>query len=94
MATGVKKIEGRARRQLRVRQKVRGTPERPRLCVFRSGKHIYAQLIDDVGGVTLAAASSVKAGKGSTKDAAKQVGAAAAEAAKSKGVTKVVFDRN
>ncbi|MDR3154213.1 MAG: 50S ribosomal protein L18 [Deltaproteobacteria bacterium] len=87
-------------RQRRVRKKVRGTAERPRLSVFRSARHIYAQLIDDVSGRTLAAAStltaSVKGSLGGLKkiEAAKAVGKAVAEAAKGKGYGAVVFDRN
>lgn len=89
----------RIRRHIRVRKRVNGTPERPRLCVFRSLSHIYAQVIDDVSGTTLAAASdlepSVKgqlAGK-KKSDVATLIGELVAERAKDKGVTKVVFDR-
>jgi large subunit ribosomal protein L18 len=89
----------RERKGHRVRNKVSGTPERPRLSVFRSSKHIYAQVIDDVTGVTLVAAST--AGKAVAADikyggnvkAAEVVGAKLAEAAKAKGVTRVCFDR-
>ncbi len=87
------------RRRNHVRSRVVGTAERPRLTVFRSSKHIYAQLIDDHAGVTLASASSlipdVKSGLpyGGNINAAKVVGAKVAEAAKAKGVTKVAFDR-
>lgn len=91
------------RRQLRRRRHVRrqivGTSERPRLSVFRSSKHIYAQLIDDIAGVTLAAASSkskvVQAAVpyGGNKKAAAAVGKTIAEAAKDKGITKAAFDR-
>jgi large subunit ribosomal protein L18 len=83
------------RRAHRVRNKVQGTPERPRLSVFRSSKHIYAQLIDDMTGATLAAASTAgKAGKyGGNVKAAKEVGSKLAEAAKAKGITKAAFDR-
>lgn len=89
----------RERKEHRVRNRVRGTPERPRLSVFRSSMHIYAQVIDDLNGVTLAAASSagkeVKAGiaYGGNVKAASAVGARLAEAAKAKGVSKVAFDR-
>lgn len=86
----------RLKRHKRVRGKISGTPERPRLNVFRSGSNIYAQLIDDVNGVTLAAASSLEKGfegKGSNREAAKKVGQTVAERAKAKGVTLVVFDR-
>jgi large subunit ribosomal protein L18 len=86
----------RLKRHKRVRGKLSGTPERPRLNVFRSEKHIYAQLIDDVNGVTLASASSVEKGfegSGSNKEAAKKVGLAVAERGKAKGIASVVFDR-
>jgi large subunit ribosomal protein L18 len=78
-----------------VRGKLSGTPERPRLNVFRSTTNIYAQLIDDVAGVTLAAASSVEKGfeGGGNKEAAKKVGLLIAERGKAKGITSVVFDR-
>lgn len=82
-------------RHKRVRAKISGTPERPRLNVFRSGANIYAQLIDDVNGVTLCAASSVEKGfeGGGNREGAKKVGLLVAERAKAKGVTNVVFDR-
>lgn len=85
----------RLKRHKRVRGKLSGTPERPRLNVFRSASNIYAQLIDDVAGVTLAAASSVEKGfeGGGNKDAAKKVGLAIAERGKAKGISVVVFDR-
>ena len=82
------------RRKLRARRKVRvAAGERLRLSVFRSSKHIYAQIIDDSKGVTLAAASSASVKMGSKTDTAAAVGKALAEAATAKGVTKVVFDR-
>src|SRR5262245_17011720 len=88
----------RLRRHARVRKTVRGTVERPRLAVFRSNKHISAQVIDDRAGRTLAAASTYESdlrGSGSTsnKDAAAQVGRLVAERAQAAGVSKVVFDR-
>ena len=86
----------RAARHQRVRGKISGTPERPRLCVFRSEKHIYAQVIDDVAGKTLAAAASnEKDFEGATgnKEAARKVGKLVAERAKAKGIDTVVFDR-
>ncbi|MCQ2451778.1 MAG: 50S ribosomal protein L18 [Oscillospiraceae bacterium] len=86
----------RAKRHLRVRSKVSGTPERPRLCVFRSEKNIYAQIIDDVNGVTLASASTVEKsfeGLGGNKEAARKIGMTVAERAKAKGIDTVVFDR-
>jgi large subunit ribosomal protein L18 len=91
------KLDPRVRRHRRVRKKVRGLPERPRLAVFRSNKHIYAQVIDDVAGRTVAAASSedssIKGGATGNVEAAKKVGALVAERAKAAGVDKVVFDR-
>ena len=90
-------IVGRERRKLRIRRKISGTAERPRLTVFRSLKHIYAQVIDDVTGQTLAAASDIEDGlrteKSVKSDTAKKVGALVAERAKEKGVAAVVFDR-
>lgn len=87
----------RRRRHLRIRKKVSGTVARPRLCVFRSLHHIYAQVIDDTKGVTLAAASTLdagpRAGSGPKADRAKEVGRIIAERAQAAGVTTVVFDR-
>ena len=86
----------RLHRHKRVRGKISGTPERPRLNVFRSETNIYAQVIDDVAGVTLAAASSLEKGftcDGTKTDAAKKVGQLVAERAKAKGIETVVFDR-
>ena len=86
----------RMKRHQRVRAKVSGTPERPRLNVFRSKNNIYAQVIDDVAGNTLVAASTldkVIEGNGGNKDAARAVGKLVAERAKAKGIDKVVFDR-
>ncbi len=86
----------RLKRHKRVRAVVSGTPERPRLSVYRSENHIYAQVIDDVNGVTLCAASSVEkdfGSSGSNIEAAKKVGKIVAERAGAKGVTCVVFDR-
>ena len=95
----------RRRRQKRVRKKVQGTPTRPRLSVFKSAKHIYGQLIDDVGGHTLAAASSlspsfrervqsIEKTSGGNVRGAKIVGELIAEQARAKGITQIVFDRN
>ena len=90
----------RIKRQARIRKKIKGTPERPRLSVFRSAKHVYAQVIDDTLGATLATASSVeKDFKAqdkfeSKKAAAAYVGKLVAERALDKGIKKVVFDRN
>ena len=88
--------QARVRRHLRVRKKVSGTPEKPRLAVFRSEKNIYAQIIDDVNAVTLVAASSLDKdfeGIGSNREAAKSVGEALAKRALEKGIKEVVFDR-
>ena len=93
----VKTNDSRRRRHLRVRKKVRGTAARPRLAVFRSNKHIYAQVIDDVAGRTVASASTmeptVRGDGGATVNAARAVGERVAERAKSAGVDTVVFDR-
>jgi len=101
-----KKLEARLKRQKRVRKKMFGYPERPRVSVFRSHKHVYAQVINDVEGHTLVALSSLSPevrakveelkGKGEVKgkvDVARLVGRMLAEKAKEKGITKVVFDR-
>ena len=90
----------REKRRIRVRKKILGTPERPRLNVFRSAKHIYAQLIDDVNGVTLAATSSASKAISldgaytGNKKTASVVGSSIAALALSKGINSVVFDRN
>ena len=86
----------RIKRHNRVRGKVSGTAERPRLCVFRSENHIYAQVIDDVAGTTLAAASSVEKGfegNGGNVEGARKVGEMIAKNAADKGISEVVFDR-
>ncbi|GGG07164.1 50S ribosomal protein L18 [Paenibacillus abyssi] len=98
MITKGDKNKARLKRHLRVRKKITGTTQRPRLSVFRSSKHIYVQLIDDVQGVTLAAASTqdkalTDIGNGGNVEAARKVGTLIAERAKAKGVSKVVFDR-
>src|SRR5436853_7899520 len=91
------KLKGQLRRRQHVRRNVVGSAERPRLTVFRSSKHIYAQLIDDVAGETLAAASSrakeAALPYGGNINAAKAVGKKLAEAAKAKGISKAAFDR-
>src|SRR3989440_12774775 len=93
------KLQRQQRRRYHVRNKIIGTAERPRLSVFRSSKHIYAQLIDDLSGVTLAAASSLVEGVkaavpyGGNVKAAQAVGRKLAEVAKEKGVAKAAFDR-
>ena len=86
----------RLHRHKRVRAKISGTPERPRLNVFRSNTNIYAQIIDDVAGVTLVSASTLEksfAGSTGNKEAARKVGQLIAERAKAKGIENVVFDR-
>jgi large subunit ribosomal protein L18 len=88
------KREGRLRRHRRVRRRVTGTAERPRLAVFRSNRHIYAQLIDDRAGRTLAAAATPAVpGDGDKKAAARRAGAELARRARAAGITSVVFDR-
>jgi large subunit ribosomal protein L18 len=93
-------IVGHARRKLRIRRKINGTAERPRLTVFRSAKHIYAQVVDDVGGTTVAHASTLsrtirgEVVEDTKLDAAKKVGAAIAKVLIGRGIDKIVFDRN
>ena len=90
------KNAARLKRHIRVRGKISGTAECPRLAVYRSNKNIYAQIIDDVKGATLVSASSLEAGFegiGSNKEAAKKVGMMIAERAVQKGIEVVVFDR-
>jgi large subunit ribosomal protein L18 len=95
------RAEARAKRKKRVRTKVKGTPQRPRLSVFRTAKHIYAQIIDDTAAKTLVDASSVSKefrpaiqGKGGNKSGAALVGEFIAKRAAGKGIKRVVFDRN
>lgn len=94
------KTNNRARRKRRIRKKISGTTERPRLSVFRTARHMYAQVIDDTVGSTLAATSTLAEGvreetsAGDKTSAAKLVGAAIAKACEAKGIDKVVFDRN
>lgn len=91
----ISKIERRKKIKYRVRSKVSGTSSRPRMCVFRSNKQIYVQLIDDLTGVTLAAASSLGMDeKFAKKEQAAKVGEAIAKSALDVGITSVVFDRN
>ena len=100
MITKIDKNSERIKRHKRIRNKISGTPERPRLSVFRSSKHIYAQIIDDVNGVTLVAASTMEkavadAVKEMTKsEQAKYVGSELGRRALEKGVNTVVFDRS
>ncbi len=89
------KLKNRTKKKVQIRKKISGTAERPRLSVFRSGRHLYAQLINDTLGVTLASTSSLKlAEKVSGVEKAKLVGVEIAKVAKGKGIEKVVFDRN
>jgi large subunit ribosomal protein L18 len=98
MAIKNRKKYRRARIKLRIRKKISGTADRPRMTVFRSNKEIYVQFIDDMNGNTLTAASStsetLKGAKGTKIEIAKQVGKLAAETALNKGISSVVFDRN
>jgi large subunit ribosomal protein L18 len=90
------RVQSRGRIRERIRRKVNGTGERPRLAVFKSLKHVYAQLIDDASGNTIASASTREkdaGSKGANVAAAKAVGALIAKKAKDKGITRVVFDR-
>src|ERR1700761_6737837 len=96
MVQKISKNQIRVRVHTRIRKKLKGTTERPRLAIFRSVAHIYAQVIDDSKGATIAAASSTEkdAGKtGGNVAAAKEIGRRVAQRAKEKGVDKVVFDR-
>jgi len=92
--------KARIRRKYRSRKKIFGTPDRPRLSVFRSSRHIYAQIVDDIAGVTLASAStrskalSKEIGKGGNKSAAEAIGTAIAKQATGVGIKCVSFDRN
>jgi large subunit ribosomal protein L18 len=98
----MKKIcrDARTKRKVRIRKKVRGSQERPRMSVFRSSKHIYVQIVDDTTGSVLTSASSLSpefregSGKGSVVESAKQIGAMVAEKALAKDIRQVVFDRN
>ncbi|MFA5165875.1 MAG: 50S ribosomal protein L18 [Candidatus Paceibacterota bacterium] len=85
--------EKRIRRHVRIRAKVQGTAECPRLCVFRSNKHIYAQLINDQTGKIIASSSDLKDAKGKKMERASEIGKAIAELAKKQKIEKVVFDR-
>jgi large subunit ribosomal protein L18 len=94
------KLTGRQKRKFRIRNKIAGTPERPRLTVFRSAQHIYAQVVDDQAGTTLASASTLSRDlkntleQDSKTDAAKKVGALIAKICQERKIQKVVFDRN
>ncbi|NIO11136.1 MAG: 50S ribosomal protein L18 [Deltaproteobacteria bacterium] len=94
------RVQGRGRRQKRVRKKIQGTDTCPRVCVFRSNKHIYAQVISDEKGATLVSISTMSkdmksaVAKDKGVEAAKKVGTQLAEACKGKGISNVIFDRN
>ncbi|MBI9087626.1 MAG: 50S ribosomal protein L18 [Desulfobacterium sp.] len=100
MANKSTRLSSRLKRQKRIRKSITGTEDRPRLCVFRSASHMYAQVIDDVKGATLAAASTLDGDfkenndKVTGKDAAAAIGKLVGKRALDKGITKVVFDRN
>lgn len=100
MSVSKERNMARLRRQTRVRRKVRGAEERPRLCVYRSARHIYAQIIEDTTGKTLASASTLSKGvadgvaHGGNVEAAQAVGQAIAKKALEKNIKQVVFDRN
>ena len=90
------RVEVRQKKHRRIRNRFAGTPQRPRLAVYRSNNHMYAQIIDDTKGVTLVSASTVEAafeGNGGNKEAAKKVGQTVAARAIEKGISEVVFDR-
>ena len=89
----ISREEQRERRHVRVRRKITGTPERPRLVVYRSLKHIYAQLVDDSANRTIATVSDLNIEQGKKSERAAEVGKQIAERAKSAGITRVVFDR-
>lgn len=93
--SSVKEV-ARQKKKMRIRRRVKGSDERPRLCVFRSAKHIYAQLIDDASGKTLVTASTldVEGAKNANRDSAKAIGKEIAKRALSKSIKEVVFDRN
>ncbi|MDI6800059.1 MAG: 50S ribosomal protein L18 [Actinomycetota bacterium] len=100
MAKTAKKVLARLRRHRSVRKRVVGSPNKPRLCVFRSNKNIYAQIIDDLNGVTLVSASSLDKelkekfpSGGNNVEVAKEVGMLAAKKAKDKGIEEIIFDR-
>ncbi len=100
MAVKNQKASARERRKIRIRKKVVGTPDRPRLCVFKSNKHMYVQVIDDEQGRTLAAASTVspelrdRVAKSTKTEAARLVGQLAAQRCLASNIREVVFDRN
>lgn len=84
----------RAKRKMRIRDRIKGTTVRPRISIFRSNKYLYAQAIDDVNGVTFATVDGMKLKLGNNKDQAKQVAAVFAKILKDKGISSAIFDRN
>ena len=97
MASKISRAEARQGRKVRIRKKIHGTPERPRLVVFRSNLHIYAQIVDDAAGKTLVAASTLSLKESAAhpnKEGAQVVGKEIARLAKEKNIDRVVFDRN
>ena len=97
MIRPINKKEERKRRHVRVRTKISGTAERPRLCVFKSNNHLYAQIIDDINGETLVSASTLDKNikiKHSNKEAAKEIGTSIAKKAADKNIKTIVFDRS
>lgn len=94
MKTSTTKQNRRVHRKSGIRKRVNGTPQRPRFMVYRSLKHIYAQIIDDLAGHTLVAASSQKIGGGANKTAAMAIGRELAKKAQAAGIRQVAFDRN
>ncbi len=89
-----KRSVARLKNKVRIRKKVSGTADRPRLAVYRSSAHVYAQIIDDTTGTTIASASSLKEGGKCNKEIAKKIGETVAKAAMSKDISSVVFDRS
>ncbi len=88
------KVISRTKNKVKIRRKINGSQDRPRFCVFRSGKHMYAQLVDDTTGTTLVAASSLKLGAKNNKEGSKAVGQEIAKKALEKNIKNVVFDRS
>lgn len=89
-----RKIALRAKRKIKIRSKISGTASKPRLSIFKSNKTIYAQVIDDVKGITICASSGIKLGAKANKEGAKTIGKDIAQKIKSAGLSEVVFDRN
>ena len=89
-----KKVTARGKRKVRIRKKITGTPDRPRMSVFKSNKYLYVQVIDDLNRKTIVSANTMKEGKGANVASAKWIGEAIATKAKSANVETVIFDRN